>query len=164
MWPTPPTSSDSSDSENDVEVVYDGVNNPNSLHQFCNGSCKHHYKRTHRRLMATPHRPGNARTRNPGMDWVPAVEIEEFVNTITRHLASADAQRSIVSNLSQFMRTTVGYPLTLRAPVTGAQAANSNDRTRRQARRVSRLRNTIEREINCAIIRLDPQQSQVFIS
>ena len=164
MWPTPP-SSDSSDSEEDVEVVFDGVNtNPNSLHRFCNGSCKHQYKRTHRRFMATPHRPGNARTRNPGMDWVPAVEIEEFANTITCHLPSADAQRSIVLNLSQFMRATVGYPLALRAPATGAQVTNSNDRTRRQARRVTRLRNIIVRGINCAIIRLDPQQSQVFIS
>lgn len=98
------------------------------------------------------------------MDWVPIDQIEEFVNTITAHLASVDAQRSIALNLSDFMHVTVGSTLTLRPPVTAAQVANSSDRIRRQVRRVNRLRNNIVRGINCAITRLDPQQSQVCTS
>ena len=161
MWPTPPTSSSEEDSDQEVEVVFDGVNNPESLHRFCNGRCSIGSSRTRRQRRTRPHRP---RTRNRGMDWVPIDQIEEFVNTITAHLASVDAQRSIALNLSDFMHVTVGSTLTLRPPVTAAQVANSSDRIRRQVRRVNRLRNNIVRGINCAITRLDPQQSQVCTS
>ena len=160
MWPpTPPSSSD----EDDVEVVFDGVNN-NELHKFCNGSCKY-LSRAPRRLQGQrrqrPTTSGpDTSNRNPEMEWVPVREINDFVQEFTSQLATAQ-QQGIAVALTDFMTVQVGVPLTLRMPQNAYEFAEASRRLQRQARRVRRLRNRITHSINCAIQRLSREQVTV---
>ena len=164
MWPpTPPSSSD----EDEVEVVFDGINRNEDLHRHCNGSCKLLCRSPRRLRGQNRQRPTTSApdTSNQveGMEWVPVREINDFVQEFTTQLATAQ-QNGIAIAITDFMTSQVGVPLTLRMPQNAFEFAEVNRRVQRQARRVRRLRGRITESIHCAIRRLSPEQTQVALA
>ena len=164
MWPpTPPSSSD----EDEVEVVYDGINYNEDLHRHCNGSCKL-YCRSPRQLRSqSRQRPTTSApdTSNQveGTEWVPVRQINDFVQEFTTQLATAQ-QNGIAVAITDFMISQVGVPLSLRMPQNAFEYAEASRRVQRQARRVRRLRGQITSSIHCAIRRLSHEQTQVALA
>ena len=170
----PPLSSDTeSSSDDEVEVISDGVNE--DVHRFCDGK---HYCDSRRPRYRARGRRAAARRRirrsrsfrrspiRPIIDirqWIPINDIEELCNEFLDHMDTI-SRRGEAVGLEHWLYREVGVSFCLRPPRTPAEAVWTSHRLYRQARRVAKLQRRIIRAANCAVDSIEARHRRVAVA
>lgn len=170
----PPLSSDTeSSSDDEVEVISDGVND--DVHRFCNGK---HYCDSRRPRHRARGRRAAARQRfrrsrsfrrspiRPTIDlrqWIPISDIEELCHEFLQHMDTI-SRRGVAVGLEHWLYREVGVSLCLRFPRNPAEAVWASRRLFRQQRRVAELQRRIISAANCAVDSIEARHRRVAIA